>query len=211
MFTYRRGCNWFLCGSWRRPACGSRRWPFRSGRCRSLRCGRQYFIFWWIRWCCWRFSPFRLYDIRDRLRNRVNIQIKNYPRSCSSSWLRDNIIYHVVIKNFHQSIFRSANTSEVVHINSPSHCPSISFMLDEVHFDLNRFRILVADPLVTLVHIRAITVIVPFNSPTTVLLNFVTDFVIRHEAGSVCIRPWRSSVSFFIDICTQIVVGITVT
>lgn len=71
----------------------------------------------------------------------------------------------MLMQQLHQRVLRSTKSLEVVHVDGPGHGAEVALLLDPVHLDLHTARVLVADPLGTLVGIRALALLVPLLSP----------------------------------------------
>lgn len=70
-----------------------------------------------------------------------------YPRSCLVILGCYCITFQTVVDRGHERIHRTAESSEIVHINSPDHGTEIFLFLEEVHLVDDTISVLVANPL----------------------------------------------------------------
>lgn len=61
---------------------------------------------------------------------------RTYPGCGGDCRFRHDVVLHVIVKNLHQGVLRAAQSSEVVHIDSPGHGASVSLLLDPLHLVL---------------------------------------------------------------------------
>lgn len=71
----------------------------------------------------------------------------------------------MLMQKLHQRVFRSTEPIEVVHVNGPGHGSEVPLFFNPVHLDLHTARVLVADPLGSLVGVGALALFVPFLGP----------------------------------------------